>query len=309
QLCLTQSEKNKDMLLPGYTHLQAAMPSSFGLWFGALAENLVDDLTLWQSIFQIINQNPLGSAAGYGTSLPIDRSLTTKYLGFRDLDYNVIHAQLGRGRSEMFLAFGCASTGNTLAKLAMDVCLYASQNFGFVSLPEKLTTGSSIMPHKKNPDVFELIRARGNALGQLPSQIIATTGHLPSGYHRDYQLLKEAIIPALLDLQSCLSMATYGIRHLEVSDNILHDPKYDLIFSVERVNELVTTGIPFREAYQTVAREIQEGKPMHRTELDHSHQGSLGNLCNSEIENKLGQILNSFDFSYEAQIEALFASV
>ncbi|MDH3243380.1 MAG: argininosuccinate lyase [Saprospiraceae bacterium] len=307
RLCLNQSERFKDVLVPGYTHLQAAMPSSFGLWFGAQAENLVDDLTLWKSIYDIINQNPLGSAAGYGTSLPIDRSKTTHYLGFRDLNYNVVHAQAGRGRSEMFMAFGCATTGNTLAKLSMDICLYASQNFGFITLPEKFTTGSSIMPHKKNPDVFELVRARGNALGQLPSQILATTGYLPSGYHRDFQILKESIFPALQNLNISLRITHHGLKQVQVTQDILEDHKYDLIFSVERVNELVRHGTPFREAYQLVVQEMKKGKRMRPDQLTHTHEGSLGNLRNDAIAVKLNTVLKDFDFSYLEKVKQLIS--
>ncbi len=301
------SEKHKEDLLPGYTHLQAAMPSSFGLWFGAYAENLIDDLRLWQAVFDVINQNPLGSGAGYGSSLPIDRLLTTQLLGFKHLDYNVVHAQMGRGRSELFVAFALSGTANTLSKLAMDVCLYNSQDLAFVRLPDAFTTGSSIMPHKKNPDVFELIRAKSNALMQLPGVIAGTIGHLPSGYHRDFQQTKEQLIPSMQDLRACLDMATLALSQIEVRKGILKDARYQPIYSVERVNALVNSGVPFREAYQMVAKENQVGADSAPPPLSHSHEGSLGHLCNEEIKAKKDTVLAAFDFGYAEKIETLLS--
>ncbi len=299
------SEKYRDVILPGYTHLQAAMPSSFGLWFGAYAENLIDDLRQWRAAFDVVNQNPLGSAAGYGTSLPIRREITTSLLGFAHMDYNVVHAQMGRGRSELFVAFGMAATGNTLAKLAMDVCLYNSQNFAFLTLPDAFTTGSSIMPHKKNPDVFELIRARGNRMGQLPSTILATTGHLPSGYHRDFQILKEQILPGIEELRSCLSMVSLVMPDIQVNENIREDERYKLIYSVEEVNKLVMEGVPFREAYQIVGKKVSDPDYSFDLDLDHSHEGSLGNLCNEQIADKFEQVWSNVDLSYRDTVKNL----
>ena len=293
------------MLVPGYTHMQAAMPSSFGLWFGAFAENLIDDLRQWLATFEIINQNPLGSAAGYGSSLPIKRNLTTQFLGFSDLNYNVVHAQMTRGRSELFMAFGCATTGNSLAKLAMDICLYTSQNFQFIELPDAFTTGSSIMPHKKNPDVFELIRAHGNDLTQLPGQITGIAGFLPSGYHRDFQILKEKIFPALQKLASCIEVMTLGLENIKVNHDIIKDPKYRFIFSVERVNQLVLEGVPFREAYQIVGQEIEKKQFHPRTTLLHSHEGSIGQLNTKEIHHKLKKVMSRFDFTYMEKLKIL----
>jgi len=246
-LLITLAEKNKDKLMPGYTHLQAAMPSSFGLWFSAYAENLIDDLRVWKAAFDMVDQNPLGSGAGYGTSLPLDRTLTSKLLGFNTLAFNVVHAQMNRGRSELFLAFALSATANNLAKMAMDVCLYNSQNFGFIKLDDAFTTGSSIMPHKKNPDVFELIRAKCNIISQLPGVLAGAFGYLPSGYHRDFQLLKEQVFPAINELKSCLEIVTLALQNITIYDNSLDDEKYRLTYSVEVVNQLVNAGMPFRE--------------------------------------------------------------
>ncbi len=295
---LARSEAHKADLLPGYTHLQVAMVSSFGLWFGAYAESLIDDLQHWQGIHRIINQNPLGSAAGYGSSFPLNRRRTTELLGFDDLAYNVVHAQMGRGKTELFLAFALAGLGQTLGKLAMDVCLYNSQNFGFLRLPDELTTGSSIMPHKKNPDVFELLRGRCNLLQSLPAQVSQLTGNLPGGYHRDFQLLKEVILPALTSLGECLDIAAYAIDRLEVRPDLLQDERYRLLYSVEAVNREVLGGMPFRDAYHHVSRQIAEGTFNPPAELHHTHEGSLGNLNNTEIEARLERVLAGFNFQH-----------
>lgn len=307
-LLIELAKQNQQVLIPGYTHLQAAMPSSFGLWFSAFAENIVDDLKVWKAAFDMINQNPLGSGAGYGTSLPLDRSLTTRLLGFADLSYNVINAQMGRGRSELFLSFAMSATANTLSKMAMDVCLYNSQNFGFIKLDDSFTTGSSIMPHKKNPDVFELIRAKCNVIGQLPGVISGAFGFLPSGYHRDFQLLKEQIFPAVTQLENCLRLSIAALKNIIVNDKEIKDEKYDLIFSVESVNELVNNGVPFREAYQQVAKSIQEGNFVPNYDLKHTHEGSLGNLCLDEISAKMENTSSTFDFSYQDKIQELLRS-
>ncbi|MCO6493943.1 MAG: argininosuccinate lyase [Phaeodactylibacter sp.] len=290
------AERHRHVLLPGYTHFQAAMPSSFGLWFSAYAESLVDDLRLLQSVYHTINQNPLGSAAGYGTSFPLDRTLTTRLLGFRDLNYNVVHAQMGRGKTELFLSYALAALAHTLGKLAADVVLYVSQNFAFLSFPDELTTGSSIMPHKKNPDVFELIRARCNLLQALPAQVSQLTAGLPSGYHRDFQLLKESIFPAIQQLRSCLSILAYALPQARVNLRILEDERYQYLFSVEVVNELVLRGVPFREAYRQVGQQIESGQFEPPQELRHSHEGSLGNLCLEEVERKMEGVLAGFPF-------------
>ncbi|MCB0549423.1 MAG: argininosuccinate lyase [Phaeodactylibacter sp.] len=300
------AERHRHVLLPGYTHFQAAMPSSFGLWFSAYAESLVDDLRLLQSVYHNINQNPLGSAAGYGTSFPLDRTLTTRLLGFDDLNYNVVHAQMGRGKTELFLSYALAALAHTLGKLASDVVLYVSQNFAFLSFPDELTTGSSIMPHKKNPDVFELIRARCNHLQSLPVQVSQLTTSLPSGYHRDFQLLKESIVPAIQHLKDCMGILTYALPQAEVNPHILEDERYQFLFSVEVVNELVLQGVPFREAYQQVGRQIGEGQFEAPQELRHSHEGSLGNLCLEEIERKMEKVVAGFPFKHvEEAIQAL----
>ncbi|OAV44030.1 argininosuccinate lyase [Lewinella sp. 4G2] len=296
------SEEHKDKLIPGYTHLQVAMVSSFGLWFGAYAEALVDDLKLWTGIYDVVDQNPLGSAAGYGSSFPLDRDRTTELLGFSSPVVNVVAAQMGRGKSELVTAFGIAGVAQTLGKLAMDVCLYSSQNFGFLQLPNELTTGSSIMPHKKNPDVFELIRGRCNLLQTLPAQMAQLTGNLPSGYHREFQLLKEAIFPALDQLEDCLSMVRYALPRTRVSAQELPtDPRYVYLYSVEAVNNLVLQGVPFRDAYTQVGRDIEAGTFVPPTELKHTHLGSLGNLGNERIAAKREAVLASFDFERSAK--------
>lgn len=290
------SEKNKDILLPGYTHTQVAMPSSFGLWFGAYAESLVDDLIVLQAAFQVANQNPLGSAAGYGSSFPLDRSMTTQLLGFESMSYNVVYAQMGRGRVEKTVSFALASLAATLGKMAADVCLYMSQNFGFIGLPDHLTTGSSIMPHKKNPDVFELIRAKSNKLQALPNEITLIISNLTSGYHRDLQLVKESFLPAFEDLKDCMSIAEYMLQHVEVNTEIMKDEKYKYLFSVEAVNEEVLNGTPFRDAYKKVGAQIADGSYQPTMKLKHTHEGSLGNLCNDKIEAKMLHVLQKFSF-------------
>ena len=295
---LSLSDEHQDKLIPGYTHLQIAMVSSFGLWFGAYGESLIDDLRLWQSIYATVDHNPLGSAAGYGSSFPLDRQRTTSLLGFQDLAYNVVHAQMGRGKTELMLAFGVASLAQTLGKLATDVCLYSSQNFGFLRLPDELTTGSSIMPHKKNPDVFELVRGRSNLLMSLPGQISQLLGNQPSGYHRDFQLLKEAIFPALDQLEDVLAIVQYALPRMEVFDqNLAGEKRYQYLYSVEAVNALVLEGVPFRDAYQQVGAQIEAGTFVPPTTLKHTHLGSLGNLANAEIRSKLDQVWATFDFS------------
>lgn len=296
KLLITKSEEHKDKLLPGYTHLQLAMPSSFGLWFGAYAESLVDDLITIESAFRIVNKNPLGSAAGYGSSFPINRTLTTELLGFHDLHYNVVYAQMTRGKTERIVAQALSNVAATLAKLSMDACLYLNQNFGFISFPDELTTGSSIMPHKKNPDVFELIRAKCNDLQSLPSQIAMITTNLPSGYHRDWQLLKEKIIPAFKTLNDCLEMTGLMLSAIQVKKNILEDEKYKFLFSVEEVNKLVLAGVPFRNAYVQVGKAIEAGTFRHSTTLNHTHEGSIGNLCNTQIEKKFKATMEKFGF-------------
>ena len=286
-LLLELAEKYKEILLPGYTHFQIAMPSSFGLWFSAYAESLVDDLYFIDSAFKIADQNPLGSAAGYGSSFPIDRSYTTAEMGFADLKYNVVAAQMGRGKVEKATAFGISGIAGTLSKLAMDICLYMSQNFNFISFPDALTTGSSIMPHKKNPDVFELIRAKCNSLQAIPGQIALITTNLPSGYHRDLQMVKTLIIPAIQEIKSCLEMMTFSLKDIKVNSNILDDPKYNYLFSVDTLNQLVLSGIPFRDAYKQIGAEIEAGTFKPKKQLDHNHEGSLGNLCLDKIKAKM----------------------
>ncbi|HUS01823.1 MAG TPA: argininosuccinate lyase [Chitinophagaceae bacterium] len=295
-LLIEQSEKYKDDLLPGYTHLQLAMPSSFGLWFGAYAESLVDDLITVQSAFKVVNKNPLGSAAGYGSSFPINRKMTTELLGFDDLNYNVVYAQMGRGKSERIVASALANIAATLSKLSMDATLFLNQNFDFISFPEELTTGSSIMPHKKNPDVFELIRSHCNRIQALPNEIMLMTTNLPSGYHRDLQLLKEHLIPAFKDLQDCLRMAGLMISNISVKKNILEDEKYKFLFSVEEVNKLVSKGMSFRDAYKQVGADIEKGKFKHDTKVSHTHEGSVGNLQNKQIKEMMKDILQQFNF-------------
>ncbi len=290
------SEKHKDVLLPGYTHLQVAMPSSFGLWFGAYAESLADDLEMVLAAYKITNKNPLGSAAGYGSSFPLNRTLTTELLGFDSLNYNVVYAQMGRGKTERVIAQALSSLAATLAKMAMDQALYLSQNFAFVSYPDTLTTGSSIMPHKKNPDVWEIMRGKCNRLQALPNDVAMMTVNLPSGYHRELQLLKELLFPAFTELNDCLHMATFMLQNITVNTEILNDPKYAYLFSVEEVNRLVLNGTPFRDAYKQVGYDIENGsfKPKH--EVNHTHEGSIGNLMNTEITKVFNQIINSFNF-------------
>ncbi len=290
---LDLSEQHKNVLLPGYTHMQVAMPSSFGLWFGAYAESLVDDLHQLNAAYNIADQNPLGSAAGYGSSLPLDRKMTTKLLGFSTLKYNSVSAQMSRGRLEKFTSFGLSAVGATLSKMAMDICLYCNQNYDFISFPDELTTGSSIMPHKKNPDVFELIRAKCNNIQSLPNELAMITSNLPSGYHRDYQLLKEKLFPAVETLKSCLKVSQLMLENIEVNPNAIDDDKYQYLFSVEEVNKQVEkNGIPFREAYQQVGKAIDNGEFDPDRSLDHSHEGSIGNLCTSEIRNKFESAFN-----------------
>jgi len=290
ELLLHLAEKHQRVLLPGYTHLQIAMPSSFGLWFSAYAESLVDDLYFVQAAFKIADQNPLGSAAGYGSSFPIDREFTTTQLGFETLKYNVVAAQMGRGKVEKATAFGISSVAATLSKLAMDITLYMSQNFDFIRFPDALTTGSSIMPHKKNPDVFELIRAKCNKIQAIPNQLALVTNNLPSGYHRDLQLVKEIIVPALQDMKACLEMTTFSLREIRVNDNILEDAKYDYLFSVDTLNEMVKNGMPFRDAYKTMGKAIENGNFRPKKDIEHTHEGSLGNLCLEEIRKKMESI-------------------
>ena len=297
------SNQHRDVLLPGYTHFQIAMPSSFGLWFGAYAESLTDDMVLLRAAFEVINRNPLGSAAGYGSSFPLDRQMTTDLLGFDTMNYNVVYAQMGRGKAEKTLAIAMGSIADTLGKFSYDACLYMSQNFGFISFPEEYTTGSSIMPHKKNPDVFELIRGKCNQIKTLVTEISLLTGNLPSGYHRDLQLLKESLFDGIESMKECLFMTRFMLDKIEVRQNILDDEKYDYIFSVELVNELVQKGITFRDAYREVGKRIAEGNYVPQKELDHTHAGSLGNLKNDEIEALMDQHLNFFKLKY-ARIES-----
>jgi argininosuccinate lyase len=296
QLLLQQSEKYKNHLFPGYTHLQLAMPSSFGLWFGAYAESLVDDVITLQAAYKVVNKNPLGSAAGYGSSFPINRTLTTELLGFADLNYNVVYAQMGRGKAERVTASALANLADTLAKMSMDACLYLNQNFDFVSFPAELTTGSSIMPHKKNPDVFELIRSHGNRIKSLPNEIMMMTTNLPSGYHRDLQLLKEHLFPAFQTIKDCLKMAELMLSNISVKENILADERYKYLFSVEEVNKLVLQGVPFRDAYKQVGAMIEQGIFTHSSTINHVHEGSIGNLCNDKIEAMMQQAVSGFDF-------------
>lgn len=291
-----QSERYRNVLMPGYTHLQVAMPSSFGLWFGAYAESLVDDMMMLQAAYRLTNRNPLGSAAGYGSSFPLDRTMTTQLLGFESMDYNVVYAQMGRGKMERNVAFALASVAGTVAKLAFDACLYNSQNFAFVKLPNECTTGSSIMPHKKNPDVFELTRAKCNKLQALPQQIMMIMNNLPSGYFRDLQIIKEVFIPAFQELRDCLHMTTYIIHEMKVNEQILDDPRYDLMFSVEEVNRLATQGMPFRDAYRKVGLDIEAGNFFPDKEIHHTHEGSIGNLCNEQIAQLMDSIVSEFQF-------------
>ena len=306
ELLQSQSEKYKDHLLPGYTHLQLAMPSSFGLWFGAYAESLVDDVVTIKAAYDVVNKNPLGSAAGYGSSFPINRKMTTKLLGFDDLNYNVVYAQMGRGKAERIVAQSLANVADTLAKLSMDACLYLNQNFGFISFPAELTTGSSIMPHKKNPDVFELIRSHCNRIKSLPNEIMMMTTNLPSGYHRDLQLLKEHLFPSFKILRDCIEMAGLMLTDIEIKKDILTDEKYKYIFSVEEVNKLVNAGVPFRDAYKSVGMDIETGNFTYSTTINHSHEGSIGSLCTEEIKKQMQKVLASFPFTaVQSAIERL----
>jgi argininosuccinate lyase len=291
------SEKNKDLLMPGYTHLQIAMPSSFGLWFGAYAESLTDDLQILQTAFKITNQNPLGSAAGYGSSFPINRQLTSDLLGFENLNYNVIYAQMGRGKIERIVSFALGSVAATLAKLAYDICLFNSQNFGFISLPDEFTTGSSIMPHKKNPDVFELIRAKCNKIQALTNEVTLITNNLPSGYFRDFQIIKESYLESFDALIDCIEMTTYMLQKTQIKEKLLLEEKYKDIFSVEEVNKEVQKGIPFRDAYKLVADKMKKGDYNPSIEIKHTHEGSIGNLCNQQIKIKFQTISALFDKS------------
>ena len=297
ELLQSQSEKYKTDLLPGYTHLQLAMPSSFGLWFGAYAESLVDDVITIKAAYDVVNKNPLGSAAGYGSSFPINRTLTTKLLGFDDLNYNVVYAQMGRGKAERIVAQSLANVADTLAKLSMDACLYLNQNFGFISFPAELTTGSSIMPHKKNPDVFELIRSHCNQIKALPNEIMLMTTNLPSGYHRDLQLLKEHLFPAFKTLKDCIEMAGLMLSNIQVKENILADEKYKYLYSVEEVNKLVNSGVPFRDAYKKIGLDIEAENFTYTININHTHEGSIGNLCTEEIKKQMQKVVNTFPFA------------
>jgi argininosuccinate lyase len=296
EVLISQSNNYKNVLLPGYTHLQVAMPSSFGLWFGAYAESLADDLQLLLAAYKITNRNPLGSAAGYGSSFPLNRQLTTDLLGFDSMNYNVVYAQMGRGKMERTVANALAGIAATISKLAFDACMYTSQNFGFIKLPDEFTTGSSIMPHKKNPDVFELTRAKCNKLQSLPQQIAMITNNLPSGYFRDLQLIKEVFVPAFAELRDCIEMTTMMMAQVKVNEHILDDSKYDFLFSVEEVNRLTLAGMPFRDAYKTVGLAIENGDFTPNKNIAHTHEGSVGNLCNNEIVNYKNEILKNFNF-------------
>jgi argininosuccinate lyase len=293
---ITQSNRYQAILLPGYTHLQIAMPSSFGLWFSAYAESLADDLQLMLAAYKICNRNPLGSAAGYGSSFPLNRTLTTELLGFDSLNYNVVYAQMGRGKMERIVAFALSGIAATLSKLAMDACLFNSQNFGFISLPDQYTTGSSIMPHKKNPDVFELTRAKCNKIQSLPQQITLISNNLPSGYFRDMQIIKEIFLPSFGELKDCLQMVTQMMNEVKINEHILDDEKYSLIFSVEEVNRLVLEGVPFRDAYKQVGLAIESGRFKTDRQVAHTHEGSIGNLCNEQITLLHQQVIQEFAF-------------
>lgn len=294
---IAQSNRHKDILIPGYTHLQIAMPSSFGLWFGAYAESLTDDLQLLQAAYKICNRNPLGSAAGYGSSFPLNRNMTTELLGFDSMNYNVVYAQMGRGKMERTVSFALAGVAATLSKLAFDACLFNSQNFGFIKLPDAYTTGSSIMPHKKNPDVFELMRAKCNKIQGLPQQITLICNNLPSGYFRDLQIIKEIFLPSFDELKDCLIMTARMMNEIKVNEHVLDDEKYAPIFSVEEVNRLVSEGIPFRDAYKQVGLDVEAGRFVPDKNIRHTHEGSIGNLCNDEIMALEQQIIDGFDFN------------
>ncbi len=293
---MQQSEHFKNHLIPGYTHLQLAMPSSVGLWLGAYAESLVDDLMILQAAWKMVNQNPLGSGAGYGSSFPINRTMTTELLGFDNLHYNVVYAQMSRGKTERIVASALANIAATLSKMSMDACLYMNQNFGFIHFPDELTTGSSIMPHKKNPDVFELVRAHANRLQALPNEIMLMTNNLPSGYHRDFQLLKEHLMPAFANLQQCLDMIGLMISNMQVTEHIVENEQYKFLFSVEEVNKLVHAGMPFRDAYKKIGLDIEQGKYTYSTDIHHTHEGSMGNLCNAQINERMQNVTASFGF-------------
>ena len=301
---IAKSNQYKDVLMPGYTHLQVAMPSSFGLWFGAYAESLADDMLFLQAAYKMTNRNPLGSAAGYGSSFPLNRQMTTDLLGFDSMDYNVVYAQMGRGKMERNVGFAIATIAGTMAKLAFDACMFNCQNFGFVKLPKECTTGSSIMPHKKNPDVFELIRSKSNKLQSLPQQITLMMNNLPVGYFRDLQIIKEVFLPAFDELLDCLRMTAYIINRIEVNDHILDDPRYDPMFSVEEVNRLAANGMPFRDAYKKVGLDIEAGKFTPCKDIHHTHEGSIGNLMNDQITALMQQTLNGFGFERVEQAEA-----
>ena len=300
---IQKSEQYKQVLMPGYTHLQVAMPSSFGLWFGAYAESLCDDMLFLQAAYKMTNRNPLGSAAGYGSSFPLNRQMTTDLLGFDSMDYNVVYAQMGRGKTERNVGFALATIAGTIAKLAFDACLFNSQNFGFVRLPKECTTGSSIMPHKKNPDVFELIRAKSNKLQALPQQVTLIMNNLPVGYFRDLQIIKEVFLPAFDELMDCLQMTAYIINRIEVNDHLLDDPRYDPMFSVEEVNRLAAEGMPFRDAYKKVGLDIEAGRFTPCKDIHHTHEGSIGNLCNDRIEALMAEVYGQFGFERVAQAE------
>jgi argininosuccinate lyase len=307
ELMLKQSEKFKGDLMPGYTHLQLAMPSSFGLWFGAYAESLIDDLCTVYAAFEVVNKNPLGSAAGFGSSFPIDRALTTKLLGFSDLSYNVVYAQMGRGKAERVAAQAVSNLAETLSRLSMDMCLFLNQNFSFVEFPDELTTGSSIMPHKKNPDVFELIRARCNRMKALPNEIFMMTSNLPSGYHRDLQILKEHVFPVFAELKSCFQMATLMLSQITVKKDLLKDEKYQYLYSVEEVNRLALKGVPFRDAYRQVGESIEKGTyKITDFDLKHTHEGSIGNLSHEAVRARMKKVLSQFSFT---EIDAALASL
>ena len=300
---IQKSNQYKDVLMPGYTHLQVAMPSSFGLWFGAYAESLADDMLFLQAAYRMTNRNPLGSAAGYGSSFPLNRTMTTELLGFDSMDYNVVYAQMGRGKMERNVAFAMATVAGTLAKMAFDACLFNCQNFSFVKLPKECTTGSSIMPHKKNPDVFELIRAKSNKLQSLPQQITLIMNNLPVGYFRDLQIIKEVFLPAFDELKDCLQMAAYIINKIEVNEHILDNPMYDPIFSVEEVNRLAAAGMPFRDAYKKVGLDIEAGKFTPNKNIHHTHEGSIGNLMNDEIVKLMNDTIEGFNFNRMIEAE------
>ncbi len=300
------SVKFKDQLMPGYTHMQLAMVSSFGLWFGAYAESLVDDLKLMEAVYRIINQNPLGSAAGYGNSFPLDRTMTTQLLGFDDLNYNVVHAQMGRGKTELQFSFALASIAQTLGKFSMDIVLYLNQNFDFIKFPDEITTGSSIMPHKKNPDLFELVRARCNQLQSVPAQISSTMVNLPMGYHRDFQLLKEIIFPAIEHLKDCLGILQYALEKIEIKPGLLKADKYKFLFSVEEVNKEVLKGLPFRDAYHKLSSSIESGTFDPERTINHTHEGSIGNLSTDKIKGKMDRVIQDFGFEkIDEVLEAL----